>query len=78
MHQSAPVTSESAPTITCAVATSAALFDQMVARAERDLHNNQRQPEKASFASGSFPPSRFRASQAHAATSMKIASATMR
>ena len=66
-HQSAPVTSESAPTITCAVATSAALFVQIVAAPSATCTKINASQKKASFANESFPPSRFHASHAAAA-----------
>ena len=54
MHQSAPVTSESAPTSTCSVATSAALFDQIVHAPSAIWQTISASQKIASFVSGSF------------------------
>ena len=48
-HHSAPVSSASAPTMTCSVVTSAALFDQMVAAPKTICSDQQDQPEKGEF-----------------------------
>ena len=53
-HQSAPVTSESAPTMTCAVATSAALFVQIVAAPSATCTKINASQKMASFVSESF------------------------
>ena len=58
-HQRAPVTSESAPTMTCAVATSAALFVQIVAAPSATCTKIKASQKMASFASESLAAEPF-------------------